>query len=70
MVEFFLELFLDFLVFMGIRKRKKSTKLESDAPVESICAGCHRRLQKQIIYEWGKMWCKDCYKSDVLKINI
>ena len=70
MVELFLELFLDFLSFLGFRKRKKITKLKSDVHGESICAGCHRGLKKQIIYEWGKMWCKDCYKSDVLKINI
>lgn len=70
MVELFLELFLGFLGFMGFRKQKKSRKLGLEDQEEYICAGCHRGLKKQIIYEWGKMWCKDCYKSDVLKIVI
>ena len=72
MVELFLELFLGFLGFLGFRKQKKNIKLKphDHDPVESICSGCHRGLKKQIIYEWGKMWCKDCYKSDVLKITI
>jgi protein-arginine kinase activator protein McsA len=64
------ELFLEFLVFIGFRKRKKNITLGSKVQDESVCAGCHRRLKKQIIYEWGKMWCKDCYKTDVLKIII
>ncbi|MFC2160590.1 hypothetical protein ACFLRW_01790 [Acidobacteriota bacterium] len=70
MVEIFLELFLDFLVFIGFRKRKKSSKIGLENQTESVCAGCHRRLKKQIIYEWGKVWCKDCYKKDVLKISL
>ena len=70
MVELFLELFLDILVFLGFRKRKKSKKLGLEVQDESVCAGCHRSLKKQIIYEWGKMWCKECYKSDVLKVNL
>lgn len=69
MVELFLELFLEFLVFIGVMKRKKKIKLGSKVQNESVCAGCRRRLKKQIIYEYGKMWCKDCYKTDVLKIN-
>jgi len=70
MIELFLELFLGFLAFIGFRKRKKSRKLGLEDQDESVCVGCHRRLKKQIIYEGGKMWCKDCYKSDVLKIVI
>ncbi len=70
MVELFLELFLGFLAFIGFRKRKKNIKLGSEVQNESVCAGCHCGLKKQIIYEWGKMWCKDCYKTDVLKIII
>ena len=70
MIELFLELFLDFLVFVGLRKRKKKKKIDSKVQNESVCAGCHRRLKNQIIYEYEKMWCKDCYKTEVLKINI
>jgi hypothetical protein len=34
----------------------------------SVCAGCHRELKKDVIYESGKAWCKECYKTEVLKI--
>ncbi len=70
MVEIFLELFLDLLVFLGFRKRKKKIKTGSKVQNEPVCAGCHRKLKNQIIYEYEKMWCKDCYKTEVLKINI
>lgn len=35
----------------------------------SICAGCHRVLEKGATYEIGKGWCKECYKTHVLKIK-
>lgn len=35
----------------------------------SICAGCHRILQKGAIYELEKAWCTECYKTHVLKIK-
>jgi protein-arginine kinase activator protein McsA len=35
----------------------------------SICAGCHRTLEKGAIYESGETWCTECYKTHVLKIK-
>jgi hypothetical protein len=34
-----------------------------------LCAGCNRAVQKGAIYEVGKTWCVDCYKSHVLKVQ-
>jgi hypothetical protein len=36
---------------------------------DSVCAGCHRIVEKDAVYELGKSWCMDCYKSHVLKIQ-
>ncbi len=35
----------------------------------SICAGCNRILEKGAVYELGKTWCTECYKTHVLKIK-
>jgi protein-arginine kinase activator protein McsA len=35
----------------------------------SVCAGCNRILEKDVIYELGKPWCRECYKTHVLKIK-
>lgn len=35
----------------------------------SVCAGCRRELENGTVYEYGKAWCVDCYKSHVLKIQ-
>jgi len=35
----------------------------------SVCAGCNRRLKQVSVYEFGKSWCTECYKSQVLKIR-
>jgi len=35
----------------------------------SVCAGCNRRLNQVSVYEYGKSWCTECYKSQVLKIR-
>lgn len=35
----------------------------------SVCAGCNHTVEKGVIYEIGKTWCKDCYKSHVLKVQ-
>lgn len=35
----------------------------------SVCAGCNSPVDKGAIYELGKTWCVDCYKSHVLKIQ-
>lgn len=34
-----------------------------------VCAGCNRAVEKEAIHELGKVWCRDCYKSQVLKIQ-
>ncbi len=34
-----------------------------------VCAGCSLTVEKGAIYELGKAWCVDCYKSHVLKIH-
>ena len=33
------------------------------------CAGCRRLLDKGAIFELGKVWCTDCYKTHVLKME-
>jgi hypothetical protein len=35
----------------------------------SVCAGCSRPVEKGVIHELGKDWCRDCYKSHVLKVQ-
>ena len=35
----------------------------------SVCTDCSRTVEKDAIYELGKTWCVDCYKSNVLKIH-
>ncbi|MHA1943814.1 MAG: hypothetical protein ACW96M_05400, partial [Candidatus Thorarchaeota archaeon] len=35
----------------------------------SVCAGCNRMLEKDAIYELGKAWCTECYKTHVLKVK-
>ena len=67
------------------KKRKKETELtllktndstpEQDTSREvkregvSVCAGCNRMLEIGAIYELGKVWCTECYKTHVLKVN-
>jgi hypothetical protein len=34
-----------------------------------VCAGCSRTVEKGAIFEIGKTWCVDCYKSHVLKVR-
>lgn len=67
------------------KKRKKETELisletndstpEQDTSREvtregvSVCAGCNRKLEKGAIYELGKAWCTECYKTHVLKVK-
>jgi hypothetical protein len=76
---------LELLGLVGSKKKKKketesisletndSTKQDTSGEVKqqggSICAGCHRVLEKGAIYEIGKAWCKECYKAHVLKIK-
>ncbi|UCC40631.1 MAG: hypothetical protein JSV96_04075 [Candidatus Aminicenantes bacterium] len=86
MFEVLFELLLDFLGFIGLRKKKKekielpSLKTNDSTPKEdtyqevkregvSVCAGCARLLEKGAIYEFGKPWCTECYKTHVLKIK-
>jgi protein-arginine kinase activator protein McsA len=86
MIEFLLELFLEFLGFFGYKKKKRKAKestlhkADDLAPVQdthqevsreavSVCAGCGRILEKDVIYELDKSWCVECYKTQVLKIK-
>ena len=86
MIEFLVELVLEFLGLSGVREiKRKSSKLTSpksnastpkkDASKEvlqvdqSVCAGCNRKLKQVSVYEFGKSWCTECYKSQVLKIR-
>jgi len=82
LLELFLE-FLGF--FGLKKKKKKETELTSlktndltpkqDTNEEisregfSVCAGCNRVLEIDVIYELGKSWCTECYKTHVLKIK-
>ena len=85
MWEILLELldFLGYLFLRKKRKKKKELisleindsthKQDTSGEVKrqggSICAGCHRTLEKGAIYELGKAWCTECYKTHVLKIK-
>jgi hypothetical protein len=67
------------------RKKKKNSELASpdtNDPVQEkdhpggisqegipVCAGCNLKVEKDAIYELGKVWCRDCYKSQVLKVQ-
>jgi hypothetical protein len=67
------------------KKKKKDTELTSPETIDpnqekdhsrrtlqegvSVCAGCGRIIEKGAIYEIGKTWCRDCYKSNVLKVQ-
>jgi protein-arginine kinase activator protein McsA len=86
MIDFIIELFLEFLGFLGYKRRRKKAKestphkkdalaSEQDAQQEisregvSVCAGCGSVLGNDVIYEVGKSWCTECYKTQVLKIK-
>jgi len=80
--ELFLE-FLGFLGFKKRKKGEKdsiSLKANDSAPNQEtsrgvaqesslVCSGCHSILEKDVIYELGKNWCMECYKTHVLKIR-
>jgi protein-arginine kinase activator protein McsA len=82
LIELFLE-FLGFLGLKKRKKGKKdsiSLKAKDSAPNQEtskgvaqesslVCSGCHRILEKDAIYELGKAWCMECYKTHVLKIK-
>jgi protein-arginine kinase activator protein McsA len=68
------------------KRKKEEAKLVSDETNSSmhnhheegemtkkglpICAGCHRQLEKDAIYELKKVWCTECYKTHVLKLKV
>jgi hypothetical protein len=68
--------------FKKLKQRIKNIKLKRSDPSSSpkvdqtmsdgtgglLCAGCGRPLKKPPVYEQGKAWCFDCYKTSVLKI--
>jgi len=76
---------LEFLGLISLKKKKKEKELlsletndsthkqdtsgEVAQQSDSICAGCHRTLEKGAIYESGKVWCTECYKTQILKIK-
>jgi len=49
--------------------QKQDTSEEVTRQGGSICAGCNRILEKGAVYELGKSWCTECYKTHVLKIK-
>jgi protein-arginine kinase activator protein McsA len=67
------------------KKRKKDTELLSlktndSTPQQdtsggatregvSVCSGCYRILESGAIFEHGKPWCKECYKTHILKVK-
>lgn len=64
------------------KKNTESTAPETNDPTQerdrssglpqggvAVCAGCNRILDKDIVYELEKAWCRECYKSHVLKIR-
>ena len=85
MLDILLELLAYLGIIGLKKKKKKDTELKfsitndptqkqnrsEGVPQEgvSVCAGCSRIVEKGAIYEVGKSWCMDCYKSSVLKIQ-
>jgi hypothetical protein len=86
MIEFLIELFLEFLGFFGCKKRRKRATESAPNRTDDLtpeqdpnqevsregvtaCAGCGRVLEKDVIYELGKSWCTECYKTQVIKIK-
>lgn len=85
MLDFILDILLFLLGGGRLRKRKKEITPVTDETNGlihdhnvvggmtreglTVCAGCHRRLEKGAIYELGKVWCTECYKTHVLKIK-
>jgi len=82
--EVLIDLLLEFLVFLGIKKKKKEepTPLKIDDSTHkkdtsgeiphqtvSVCSSCQRIVKLDAVYELGKTWCKDCYKTHVLKVK-
>jgi hypothetical protein len=49
--------------------QKKDASEEVTQQSGSICAGCNRILEIGAVYESGKSWCTECYKTHVLKIK-
>jgi len=35
----------------------------------SVCSGCYRILETGAIFELGKPWCTECYKTHILKVK-
>ena len=82
LIELFLG-FLEFLGLKKLKKKitkSASHKTNDLAPEQDtngkispqgvpVCAGCNRVLEKDVIYELGKSWCPECYKTHVLKIK-
>lgn len=82
LIGLFIE-FLEFFGYKKSRKKKaestshntndlahdQDTHPEISRDGVSVCAGCGRVLQKDAIYELGKSWCTECYKTQVLKIK-
>jgi formamidopyrimidine-DNA glycosylase len=34
-----------------------------------VCAGCNRIIERDAVHESGQVWCMECYKSRVLKVQ-
>ena len=82
-MESLIDIILDILTFLLFgRKRKKSGPLDalnlksqkkSSKPVSKkdvpVCAGCHMPIKFGAVYELGKTWRPECYKTRVLKIS-
>ena len=49
--------------------QEQDTSEEVTQQSSYICAGCNRILEKDAVYEHGKAWCTECYKTHVLKIK-
>jgi len=48
---------------------KKDTSGEIPHQTVSVCSSCQRIVKLDAVYELGKTWCKDCYKTHVLKVK-
>jgi hypothetical protein len=85
MLDILLELLADLGIIGLRRKKKKNSELATTEIIDQdqgtnhprgisqrgipVCAGCNFKVEKDAIYELGKVWCRDCYKSKVLKVH-
>ena len=50
-------------------KNSQKERNKATGPTSASCTGCNRILKEPPVYEQGKPWCHECYKTQVLKLR-